>query len=199
MSEPNHQTAKQHLSPPNFNPIPINLRNLGTNRSAATCITPAFGESLAQAASVCLDERGHASPTKMVVAGTFNMAAQVDWDRPSDQSRRCWNDDQYATEHGAYGVAALLVESCGLEMLQRSKKKTGFDFWLGPAESKGTLFQGLIRCEVSGIRSGNAPEVDSRVRQKLKQTERSEGEFPAVVVVVEFGYPITKIVEKWKK
>ena len=84
-------------------------------------------------------------------------------------------------------------------MLQRSKKKTGFDFWLGPAGSKATLFQGLIRCEVSGIRSGNAPEVDSRVRQKLKQTERSEGEFPAVVVVVEFGYPITKIVEKWKK
>jgi hypothetical protein len=90
------------------------------------------------------------------------------------------------------------VESCGLEVLQRSKKGTGFDFWLGPATSKEAMFQGKIRLEVSGMRFGDDSEINSRVRQKLKQTDRSDGTFPAVVVVVEFGRPVAKNVEKCK-
>jgi len=187
-----------NLSAPATVPVPLILRDLEAKRQPASCVTPGFGRALADAASVCLDERGHTSPTRMDVAGDLKVAAHVDWDAPSDQSRRCWNDDEYATEHGAYGVAALLVESCGLEVLERSKKGTGFDFWLGPANSKGTMFQGLIRLEVSGIRFGGDSEIDSRVRRKLKQTDRSDGTFPAVMVVVEFGRPFAKIVEKCK-
>ncbi len=139
------------------------------------------------------------SPTQMDVVGDLDVEAEVHWDAPSDQSCRCWNDDEYATEHGAYGVAALLVESCGLEVVQRSKKGTGFDFWLGSAKPNGALFQGLIRLEISGVRCGGDSQVESRVRQKLKQTDRSDGTFPAIVVVVEFGRPFAKIVKKCKK
>jgi hypothetical protein len=187
------------LARPKSDPIPLVLRKLGGDRNPSSCITPAFGRALAEAASVCLEQQGHASPTRMDVIGDFGVGAEVDWEEPSDQSRRCWNDDEYATEHGAYGVAVLLVESCGLEVIQRSKKKTGFDFWLGSSDIKGGLFQGLARLEISGIRCGDAATVDSRVRQKLKQTDASDGALPALAVVVEFGRPVTKIVQKCKQ
>ena len=90
-----------NLSPPDTTPVVLVLRDLGAKRQPATCITPDFGRALAEAASVCLDERGHTSPTKMDVAGDIEVPAHVDWDAPSDQSRRCWNDDEVATEHGA--------------------------------------------------------------------------------------------------
>ncbi|MFH1007455.1 MAG: hypothetical protein V1800_08140 [Candidatus Latescibacterota bacterium] len=127
------------------------------------------------------------------------MSANIDWIPPTDQARRWWNDDQYATEHGAYCIAALLVEECGLEVVERSKKKTGFDFWLGQKEAQGPLFQDLTRLEVSGIRNGDRAQVESRVRQKINQTKVSDGVLSAVIVVVEFGGPTTKMVERCKK
>ena len=181
------------LSKPSYFPIPLILDDLGNGRKG---ITPAYGQTLAEAASVCLEEQGHASPTEIQVFGHFESPGKLEWNIPSDQSRRCWNDDGYATEQGAYGIAALLVEHCGLEVVLRSKKKTGFDFWLGPLNEENTLFQVLARLEVSGIRSGDATTIDTRVRQKLKQTSPSDGKLPAIVVVVEFGNPIAKIVEK---
>ncbi len=181
------------LAAPNYSSIPLSLADLGNGRQG---ITPAYGQSLAEAASVCLDEQGHTSPKEIQISGAFERPGKLEWSVPSDQSRRCWNDDGYATEHGAYGIATLIVEHCGLEVVQRSKKKTGFDFWLGPVDEENTLFQGLTRLEVSGIRSGDDATVDTRVRQKLKQTNPSDGKLPAIVVVVEFGSPIAKIVEK---
>jgi hypothetical protein len=181
------------LTTPSVSPVPLVLGDLGNGRKG---ITPAYGQTLAEAAPVCLEEQGHASPTEIQVSGHFESAGKLEWNLPSDQSRRCWNDDGEATEQGAYGIAALLVEHCGLEVVLRSKKKTGFDFWLGSANEDNILFQGLARLEVSGIRNGDVSSVNTRVRQKLKQTDPSDGNLPAIVVVVEFGSPIAKIVEK---
>ncbi len=181
------------LPTPNNPPVPITLGNLGSGRKG---FTPAYGQTLAEAASVCLEEQGHSSPKEIKISGDFECPGKLEWNVPSDQSRRCWNDDGYTTEHGAYGIAALLVEHCGLEVVQRSKKKTGFDFWLGTANATTDLFQGLSRLEVSGIRSGDVSIIETRVRQKLKQTDRSDGKLPAIVVVVEFGNPTARIVEK---
>jgi hypothetical protein len=122
------QRGKMSLNAPNLSPIPLVLDGLCNGRQG---ITPAYGECLAQAASVCLDEQGHTSPKEIQISGDFECPGKLEWSGPTDQSRRCWNDDGYATEHGAYGIAALLVEHCGLEVVLRSKKKTGFDFWLG--------------------------------------------------------------------
>lgn len=181
------------LREPKSEPIEIALMSLASGRIG---IPPATGKSIADAASVCLNERGHVIPTSMKLAGTYEKSALITWAPPSDQAKRWWNDDEYATEHGAYCIAALMVEHCGLEVVQRSKKKTGFDFWLAPRNSPSDLFQNLIRLEVSGIRNGDGSAIDARVRQKIKQTKVSDGALPAVVVVVEFGCPAVTMVER---
>jgi len=182
------------LRTPSESPFVLRMRSL---REGRTGLTPAFGQSLEEAASVCLHEQGHESPTEIAVNGAFDAEGKVEWDPPTAQQKDCWNDDEEATEHGAYGVASLLVEQCGLEIKQRSKKKTGFDFWLGEQGEKVALFQGLSRLEVSGIRSGDTSAVASRTRSKLRQTEASDAlGLPAVIVVVEFGSPMAKLVER---
>ena len=186
--------SRMKLLPPSVSPIGLLLRSLGTGRAG---LSPAFGESLAEAASVCLDERGHSSPTELSLSGAYDATADLGWDAPTGQQKRCWNDDEEATEQGAYGIASLLVEQCGLEVVQRSKKKTGFDFWLGEIGGDRRLFQGLSRLEVSGIRDGSDAAVKSRVKSKMTQTETSDVlGLPAVVVVVEFGAPRARMVER---
>lgn len=185
-----------NLSAPASDRISLGLASLASGRKG---LTPAYGETLAEAACICLEERGHSSPTPMNISGSYSLLADVDWSIPTDQAKRCWNDDQEATEHGAYGIAVLLVEKCGLEVIQRSKKKTGFDYWLGDPSSNGPLFQGLSRLEVSGIRNHDKSTMNSRVKQKMKQTEVSDGALPAVIVVVEFGTPTARLEERCKK
>lgn len=184
-----------NLSAPASNHISLALASLASGRKG---LTPAFGKTLAEAACICLDERRHSSPTSMNISGSYNFIADVDWNKPTDQAKRCWNDDEVTTEQGAYGIAVLLVESCGLEVIERSKKKTGFDYWLGDPSSSNSLFQGLSRLEVSGIRNGDKSSVETRVKRKLKQTEVSDGMLPAVIVVVEFGTPIARLEERCK-
>lgn len=166
-------------------------------RSGAPGITPAFGEGLAEAASVCLEDRKHSSPTTMRISGEIRGPAILEWQAASDQIRRCWNDDEEATEHGAYGIASLLLPRIsGLEVVERSKKGTGFDYWLGSSTESGPLFQNRARLEVSGIRIGTEATVAGRVRKKLKQTERSDADLSAVVVVVEFGEPQSRVAKR---
>lgn len=188
---------KMSLSEQQLKPHTIELTSLECGRVG---ISPAAGKSIAEAASVCLEERGHSSPTAMVIFGDYESATDIAWTTPSNQVKRWWNDDQYATEHGAYCIAALLVECSGLEVVERSKKKTGFDFWLGPKGAQSVLFQNLTRLEVSGIRNGNRAEIESRVKQKISQTKVSDGStLPAVIVIVEFGRPTAKMVIRCKK
>jgi len=165
-------------------------------RAGRTGLTPAFGECLAEAASVCFNSEGHSSPTEMPLRGSFSASTRINWEAPSEQSVRCWSDEQVATEHGAYGIAALVVETRGLEIVQRSKKGTGFDYWLGAQGEPFRLFQGLSRLEVSGIRRGSDSEINTRVRKKENQTKTSDGELPAIVVVVEFTSPSATVLER---
>lgn len=159
-------------------------------------ISPVLGAALAEATSVCLDSEDHQSPTEMSIGGATRLRAELTWHKPSSQAGRTWGDPEVATEHGAYGIASLVVSSLSpLTVVERSKKGTGFDYWLGD-DASGPLFQGMARMEVSGLRSGSDSAVKSRVRQKVRQVERSQGSgLPAVVVVVEFGSPQCLIAE----
>lgn len=166
---------------------------------AAGCpgITAAWGESLAQAAGVCLEAQGHVSPRSLEVDGSVTHRHLITWPAIDDQMRRCWNDLDEAAEHGAYGIAALLVsEHTPFEVVERSRKGTGFDYWLGPKGNGGFLFQRAARLEVSGIGRGDNSAINSRVRKKLKQTEPTDGMLPAYVVVVEYGAPLARIADK---
>lgn len=160
-------------------------------------LTPVCGGALAEAASVCLEGEGHANPVSMRVRDNNEFAVLVRWQQPGDQERKCWNDDQEATELGACGIAAVALPSFrGLQIVQRSKKGTGFDYWLGSTSDHDLLFQNKARLEVSGIRHGSGRAVSQRIRQKLEQTTKSDGRLPAVVVVVEFSTPQTYIVDR---
>lgn len=150
---------------------------------------------MAEAGGVCLEDQGHPQGTQLQVKGRASITYSLFWPAVTEQVLRCWNDPEVATEHGAVGVAVLLAKGeIGHSVIQRSRKGTGFDYWLG-AEEAG-LFQNKARLEISGIRKGDATAVRSRVKQKLAQTEPSDGALPAFVIVVEFGCPVAEIVQE---
>ena len=176
------------------NGIQLKLANL---KLGTPGITPAFGEGLAEAAGVCLEERDHSSPIAMLISGEAQGSATLEWEPTSDQMRRCWNDDEVATEHGAYGIATLLVPRItNLQVVERSKKGTGFDYWLGPSTETEMLFQNKARLEVSGIRTGPETTIVGRVRRKLRQTEKSDATLSAMVIVVEFSGPQSRVAKR---
>lgn len=160
-------------------------------------ITAAFGECLSQAASVCLEDQSHKSGVHLNVDGDFNRIFGIIWGTTTGQMRRCWADPEVATEHGAYGIAALLIPVLtNLTIVERSRKGTGFDFWLSPMPADEVLFQKKARLEVSGIRKGSESEIKARLRQKKEQTKRSDGILPAYIVIVEFGEPKSRVVKR---
>lgn len=158
-------------------------------------LTSTMGCVLAQAAAVCLEDQDHALGVSLSVSGDFRKSFAVHWPEVSSQTRRCYNDPQEATEWGACGVAILLIlEFTEYTVIERSRKGTGFDYWLGHEDE--LPFQHKARLEVSGIRNGNNSTIDRRVRQKLEQTAPTDGPLPAFVVVVEFGQPLSKVKTK---
>ena len=147
---------------------------------------------MAEAASVCFEDQGHESGVSMKVRGSYDSAFPVEWDETTDAMRRTWADPEFTTEQGAYGSAILVVEQlAGLRVVERSRKRTGFDWWLG--EREDDLFQQKARLEVSGIRRGK-DKINARVNQKKKQTKQSDStKLDALVVVVEFSEPVSHV------
>jgi hypothetical protein len=61
-----------------------------------------------------------------------------------------------------------------LEVVQRFKKKTGFDFWLGAANDANALFQGLTPPRSGVASSGNSGfyfNAKAQRRQDAKQAD----------------------------
>jgi hypothetical protein len=109
-----------------------------------------------------------------------------------DQRQRTYNDLQDATEQGACGLAILLVRVLtGQVVVLRSRKGTGFDYWLG--EDDDELFSGKTRLEVSGILAGNAGDITARAQEKKGQIAPSSQLGPGYVVVVEFSAPVAHL------
>ena len=167
----------------------LDLNSLGKGLPA---ITPGFGMALAEAGGVCLESQNHSQGVQLRVRGYSNRCYPLDWPSITEQTRRCWNDQEVATEHGAMGIAVLLAQKeTGYTVIRRSRKGTGFDYWMGDVSVYP--FQNRARLEISGIREGNDQQVKARVQQKLKQTDRSDGALPAYVIVVEFGQPLAEV------
>lgn len=159
-------------------------------------ITPNYGAGLAEAGAVCLEDQGHSHGVTLSVNGSFNEAFETHWSAVTEQMRRCWNDLEFTTEQGAYGVAFLIISAItDFTVIERSRKGTGFDYWLGH-EEEDLPFSNKARLEVSGIRNGDNQTVRKRVKRKLNQTNISDGSLPALVVVVEFGTPLSQVKRK---
>ena len=152
---------------------------------------------LAEAAGVCLESQGHGQGVELALFGDNENSYRLVWPSISaQQAEDAWADVEYTTEHGAAGVAILLIrEESDHEVIKSSRRGTGFDYWLGDASERP--FQSKARMEVSGIRDGSAYQLNARVRQKLRQMTRSDNmNMPGYAVVVEFGQPIARIAEK---
>lgn len=189
----------------------LDLRELGT--SDFPCITREKGNELAQAAAVCLESQGHESGTRLVVRGHFNGTYTLAWPPVSGQAQRTWNDPDETTEDGAVGIAVLLtLRETGWPVVLRSRKATGFDYWLGDREvsqvsaaerAATAALQSLLRddsliirgrLEISGIRQGSDGAISRRVRDKLRQMEQSDPwRLPGFAIVVEFSRPLAEV------
>lgn len=172
----------------------LDLRVLGSGMPG---ITPELGETFVQAASVCLEDEGHRCGSGMGIDGDFQRTYRLNWPPTTSQMHRSWADPNEATEHGACGIACLLVVTLtDMTISGRSWRETGFDFWLTKRENRRWYFQEEAKLEVSGIRRGTESQINERVRGKLIQIDRSRTWLPGLVVVVEFGSPRARMVRK---
>jgi hypothetical protein len=174
----------------------IQVLNLQSLSQGLPAITPAFGAAIAEAGAICLTDEGHKPGVVLEVEGEFSTQFQLDWQPVTEQTRRCWNDEEYSTEQAAYGITFLLIlQLTKFTIVERSRKGTGFDYWLGTQDLATTLpFQRMARLEVSGIRQGNRSQINARVKQKTEQTDASDAQgLPAYIIVVEFSKPISVI------
>ena len=152
-------------------------------------LSPQVGHYLAQAGGICLESQRHVPGVGLSVTGVTADCYLLTWAPIDDQARRSWSDDQEATEYGASGIAILLVDSqLGYAITSRSRKGTGFDYWLG-RDPFSVPFKDEARLEVSGIRSGTSTEITKRVNAKRKQMGQRPSSLPGFVVVVEFSRP----------
>lgn len=176
----------------------ISLDILKTLHEEMPGITHHFGGSLLEATIVCLEEQDHMSGVRLTVQGKFNNVIGLSWsDINDDQLRACWNDYQVTTEHGAYGIAILLIKSLtDLIVVERSRKGSGCDFWLGTKDDDGFMFQKRKKLEISGLRKGNDSQIKLRTNQKISQVEQYNGLLPWYVVVVEFSRPLSQMEKK---
>lgn len=172
-----------------------NILELATLKNGMPTVPPSFGEWLSHTASYCLEDRGHSNGVSLKVVGAFSKTFKLIWDAIDDRTRRFCQDAEVATEHGAYGIAFLLIKKLtDYNVIERSKKGPGFDFWLG--KENDSLFNNKARLEVSGIRNGDMGEIRTRVNQKMAQTKPSDGSLSAYIVVVEFSMPLSEVVKK---
>ncbi|MEL7223302.1 MAG: hypothetical protein AAF810_20110 [Cyanobacteria bacterium P01_D01_bin.36] len=172
--------------------------DLSTLRQGLPAITPAFGAALAEACAICLTDQGHSSGTAITVKGDFESVFSLVYSEVTEQMRRCWNDREYATEQAAYGIALLLMQQLtALTAVERSRKGTGFDYWLGKSSDINSRpFRKLVRLEVSGIRQGTSPQVRARAKLKIAQVKPTDKLAPAYIVVIEFGQPLALVIRQ---
>lgn len=165
-------------------------------KSGIWSLTQHFGGTLGEACSVCLEDQGHTNGAEMNVDGDYSEVYELHFIDVDEGMKKCYADIEDATELGACAIAILLIRDLTpYTSCERSRKGTGFDYWVG--DGSGLLFNKKARLEVSGIRSGSATDIRSRVNQKLRQTDRSDGSLlPAVIVVVEFSAPRSQVEKK---
>lgn len=146
-----------------------------------------------EAASVCLDNQGHKSGKEIKIEGDLEGQFKLVWKKITQQIRSSRNDLEDAVEGGACCLAMLVIEKLtSLKVTKQSQKRTGFDYWLGEGNEPG--IQGLARLEVSGILKGTKGQINQRLKEKMRQTQKSDNlNIPAYIVIVEFSQPIMKI------
>ncbi|ALF54589.1 hypothetical protein ACX27_19875 [Nostoc piscinale CENA21] len=179
----------------NFKPKELIITKLEQGLPA---ITPAFGAALAEACAVCLNDQGNIQGVELQVQGDLTDVFKIYWQEVTDQMLRCWNDNEYTTEQAAYGITLLIIqELTEYTVVERSRRGTGFDYWLGKKGDNNQLpFQNAVRLEVSAIRQGDDSKIKARAKQKLEQVNSVDSSLPVYIVIVEFSKPLCFVMKK---
>lgn len=166
-----------------INNISIGIPNLSEN----------ILKTYAEASSFCLDLQGHKSGISMFILGDFEKEFALEWDFVDDKIKRTYNDVQEAIEWGATAISFLIIKNfTPFTVIERSRKKTGFDYWLG--YEGDSLFQNKAKLEVSGIlKESDTNTVKNRVRTKIEQIRKTNNTIPGFVIVVEFSKPLSEV------
>ena len=143
------------------------------------------------ACMVCLHRNKHGNGVRLELTGDTVATITMQWeDYFDDQIDKTWQDQEYATEHGAICVSAMLMkEFTDYTIIERSRKSTGFDYWLGKEDD--VPFRKSARLEISGIfQETNENSVQKRFQAKNKQTKQSDStQLPAYISIIEFSKP----------
>lgn len=102
-----------------------------------------------------------------------------------------WDIDDDTEKAAECVTLVLFPRLTNHKSIKRAWKGTGFDYWIGSNDS--ILFQEKARLEISGIFKGNINLLESRFKEKSKQTNVSDNtDLPAYISVTAFGQPVTK-------
>jgi hypothetical protein len=178
--------------------------NISDLNSGLPTITSSFGQGAAEAAVFCLQKNSHISDDCILNCITKVKNGKQDeyeefqliWDKLDSRAETTYGDLQEATEYGATALALLLtIKLTDFTTVERSMKKTGFDYWIGDKDDY--MFQKKARLEISGIFEGDESQFKARIKQKFKQTNISDNSgLCCFVSVIEFGKPRASFLSK---
>ena len=181
-------------------PKPTATLNLEELHGIKETFTTSYCGLLEEATILRLEEQGHQSGVAMEVDGSYSRTFRVIWGyTTNDGMRRCYQDEEQTTEWAACGIALLLIQKLtDYAPISRSKRGTGFDYWLGPHQNiDDNIFQNKARLEASGIRKGSDSQIDRRLREKIDQPKPSDSTGLSVyAIVVEFSRPTSRIAQR---
>jgi hypothetical protein len=157
------------------------------------CISKSFRVMCAEACVMTLYELSHRSGETLQVSGLKNQRFQLVWsDKITQEMRNTWTEQNFTTDQAAVAMSFLLMPKLtDFSVIHRSRKGTGFDYWVAPSGTKcdeALPFDRAARLEISGIYRGSNGDIQKRVQQKIEQTKQSDGtRLPAYVIVIEFS------------
>ena len=175
----------------------INLLDLKNGFPGMSTVS---AEHCYEACMVCLHRNNHFEEVLLELMGDLITQVILKWENYFDeQIDRTWKDQEEATEHGAVCISAMLVKECtDYTIIERARKGTGFDYWLGYENEIPFQCSYSARLEISGIfndEKGNS--INRRFQKKMKQTEQSDHtRLTAYISIVEFGKPKAIFIKK---
>lgn len=187
----------------------LNLEALKLWAQTNPNITEAYITMIAESASVCFFQEKHPITLDIhvihedVINKSFALKQtdskiyKLKYLRVTQAMTTTYNDEHRTTEDGACAIALLMINAeRGLSFLKKSQRTTGYDYWVGDLKTKGVnFFSDHTRLEVSGIRNGTDADIQTRKKEKIVQTTKSDKQcLPVYVIVVEFGQPGSHIV-----
>lgn len=177
--------------------MPIDITDI---RKGLPGISSVAATQLYEAFEVCMHESGHQETVTLKMAGLTDEDITICWeDHVDEQIARTYADMAYTTEHGAVCLSVMLTTALTPHtIIERSRKGTGIDYWLGDKDS--LLFQKKARLEISGILKGDDALMKSRHHAKTRQADKSDGHnIPAYISVIEFSRPKALFTKKQAK